>query len=187
MENASKALLMGASILIAVLILSIATRFFNSASQVTKTYDSTMESSQISTFNSNFTKFVGAVMDNTNNEVQQYATIYDVISTSNFAYNYNSKMSLTPEDTASDPALVRVDLANTVGYVIENLQNKSQKYNNLIQVCHYINNTHPNAKNIVTYKIEIKKQNEAGLINHVIFTPIVSAVDGHIMEIGNAT
>lgn len=183
MENASKALMMGASILIAVMILAIATRFFESASSVTKTYDKTMEATQISTFNSNFTKFAGAVINDANAEVQQYATIYDVISTANFAYNYNSQMSLEPENTAADPALVRVDLERFNGsLVIENLQNKSQLFNRLIQECHYINITYPNAQNIVTYRIEIRKQNGAGRINHVVFKPIVSAVDAFIHE-----
>lgn len=187
MENASKALLMGASILIAVLILSIATRFFNSASQVTKTYDSTMEQTQLSTFNSNFTKFVGAVVDNQDpnyKEIQKYATIYDVISTANFAYNHNSQMSLTPENTSEDPALVRVDLKRyNDSYTIENLQNKNRTlYNRLLQECHYINIVHPNAENIVTYEIEIKGHNDAGQINHVIFRPITSAIDSYIHE-----
>lgn len=183
MENASKALLMGASILIAVLILGVATRFFNSASSVTKQYDQTMEATQVSTFNSNFTKFAGAVVNDSNSELQQYATIYDVISTANFAYNYNSQMSLEPENTSADPALVRVDLMTSNGSrIIENLQNKSHIFNRLIQECHYINITYPNAKNIVTYRIEIKSNDASGKINHVVFKPIVSSVDTFIHE-----
>lgn len=183
MENASKALLMGASILIAVLILGIATRFFGSASSVTKQYDKTMEATQISTFNSNFTKFAGAVVNEANNELQQYATIYDVISTANFAYNYNSKISLDPENTSVDPALVRVDLkTSNDSRIIQNLQNKSNIFNRLIQECHYINITYPNAKNIVTYRINIVSNDATGKINHVVFKPVVSSVDSFIHE-----
>lgn len=183
MENASKALMMGASILIAIMILAIATRFFDSAASVTKTYDQTMEATQISTFNSNFTKFAGAVVDDTNTELQQYATIYDVISTANFAYDYNCQMSLEPENTAADPALVRVDLVRFNNSLrIDNLQNKTNIYNRLIQECYYINLTYPNAQNIVTYKIQIAGQNGAGKINHVIFRPTVSSVDSYIHE-----
>ena len=83
MENVSKALLLSASVLLALLIVALGLRLFKSASRVTKAYDSSMSQIQISTFNTNFTKFMGAVTDETNAEKQKYATIYDVISTVN--------------------------------------------------------------------------------------------------------
>ena len=55
MENASKALLIGAGTLIAILILAIATGLFRAASGVAKTYDQTMQSTEITKFNTNFT------------------------------------------------------------------------------------------------------------------------------------
>ncbi len=63
MENASKALLMGAGILIAISLIALAVRMFSSASEVTKSFQSQEEISEIRTFNSNFAKFVGAKID----------------------------------------------------------------------------------------------------------------------------
>lgn len=180
MENASKALLMSASILIAILILVIAVRVFKSASDVSKSYDKTMSSSQVSTFNTNFTKFMGAVIDNSNNELQKYATIYDVISTANFAYDYNCKLVRDPSTTESlnDPGLVKVDLKSKDGAItITNLQIHPEKYNTLLQECHYQNNMYPDSGSIVTYEITINSENAAGRINHVTFTPMQETAD----------
>lgn len=180
MENASKALLMSASILIAILIIAIAIRVFKSASEVTKSYDKTMSSSQVATFNSNFTKFMGAVTDDSNTEVQKYATIYDVISTANFAYDYNCKLVRDPSTTESlnDPGLVKVDLKSQNGSItITNLQIHPEKYNTLLQECHYQNNMYPDSNSIVTYEITINSENAAGRINHVTFTPMQETSD----------
>ena len=46
MENASKALLMAGGVLIAILVLSLATRLFKSAYSVSKTYDDQMHRTQ---------------------------------------------------------------------------------------------------------------------------------------------
>lgn len=176
MENASKALLMAAGVLIAIMLVSIATYLFKSASQVTKTYDKTMEVNEMAIFNANFTKYIGAVRDEAGAEVQKYATIYDVISTANFANNYNMKNSLDPTtpEALADPTLVKVDLKSKDGtIVINNLQNLPQVYSTLMQECYYQNNIYPTANSIVTYDIEINSQNAMGKINHVTFTPSV--------------
>ena len=57
MENVTRALTMGAAVLIAVLIVAFATRIFSSASEVTKSFQSKEEISEINAFNSNFTRF----------------------------------------------------------------------------------------------------------------------------------
>lgn len=181
MENASKALLIAASILIAILILTIATRLFKSASSVTKSYDKRMETVQAATFNANFNKFIGGVLDEHNNEKQKYATIYDVISTANFAYDYNSKQVIDQMtvDTSTNPTLVQVDLQSKDGTVkITDLQKHSKIYDTLIQECHYQNNRFPNANKIITYEIVINHTNSMGRINHVTFIPIVESPDG---------
>lgn len=179
MENVSKALLMSASILIAILVIVIAVRVFKSASDVSKSYDKTMSSSQVSTFNSNFTKFMGAVIDG-NTEVQKYATIYDVISTANFAYDYNCKLVRDPTTAESlkDPGLVRVDLKSQDGSIkITDLQIHQEKYNTLLQECHYLHKTYPDSSSIVTYEITEIRENAAGRINHVTFIPMQETTD----------
>lgn len=79
MENASKALLIGAGILVAMLILFIAVRMFSSASKVTEAYQSKEVSSEVATFNANFTRFIGAVVKDDELTNQNYAKIHDLV------------------------------------------------------------------------------------------------------------
>ena len=112
MENASKALLIGAGTLIAILILAIATGLFRAASGVAKTYDQTMQSTEITKFNTNFTKYLDAgVKDESGNTKRESANIYDVISLSNFAKDYNNNFS---EETVNNnsKAIVHIDIKN---------------------------------------------------------------------------
>ena len=173
MENASKAFLMAASVLIAVLIIYLATRLFSSAAGVVKSYDETMKTSVITSFNANFTKFAGAVLDESDNEKQQYATIYDVISTANFAYDYNAKNFVDPKnpEDPNDPVLIHVNLttSDNVTGIIKDLQNREDLHYYLVQNCHYANNARPNAKNVISYEIKINSQDANGRINNVTF------------------
>lgn len=175
MENASKALLMGASVIVAILIIFLATRLFRAAFGVANSYDKAMETSEISAFNTNFTKYAGAVVNESSGTEQKYATIYDVISTANFAYDYNSKNIVNPKspENPNDPIILHVNLQTSDGnFIIKDLQNHDELYYNLIQKCHYIDNANPTSQNIVTYEITINSYNATGKINEVTFRPI---------------
>lgn len=173
MENISKALLISTGTLIAILIIAIATRIFNSASQVSKTYYSKQEIEQTNVFNSNFTKYVGAVRDeSTGQEKQKLATIYDIVSVANFAKDYNSDYDATGPD---DPRILKVNIKSAQtnpGGIQENIQDlTAEKYNILTSKCYYINNNMPNSNSIITFEIEVE-YNAAGRINKVTFYPI---------------
>lgn len=176
MENASKALLMSAGTLIAILILALMNRLFGSASQVTKSYDDSMQVASITQFNTNFTKYLDAGVGYnglTNQVTRQNANIYDVISLANFAKNYNNNFSQETNDN-NDPAIVKVDLKNIgeTAPIITNLQNYSKSAQDyLISNCYYANNASPNAKYVITFKIKIESSNDTGRINHVSFIP----------------
>ncbi len=176
MENASKALLMGAGVLLAVLIIFIAVRLFSSASQVTESYQSKTDSTEIATFNANFTRFVGATFDENGNEKEQtYAKIHDIISVANFAWNYNNKVLMNPMDPTNldDPRIIHVNLKLSDGTeLIEDLQNYNQSaYYLLMEKGYYVSNDNPNGKNVVTYQIDIKNYNAEGRINEMDFYP----------------
>lgn len=174
MENASKALLVGAGILLAILIISLATGLFRSASGVAKTYDQTMQSTEITKFNTNFTKYLDAgVKDASGNTKRESANIYDVISLANFAKDYNNNFS---EDALDENAkvLVHIDIKNVNESDpkitdVQNFSKKAQDY--LISKCYYQSNTSPNAKSIITFKIKIEENNETGRIIHASFIP----------------
>lgn len=74
MENASKALLIAAGVLVGVLLLSLMVTLFVSASSLSKTYDENKNAEAIQQFNANFTKYLG-----------QDLTIHQVVTICNFA------------------------------------------------------------------------------------------------------
>lgn len=74
MENASKALLMAASVLIGIILISLMVIMFMNSGNVSSSYDKTISQEEISVFNSNFTKYVGRNL-----------TIHEVKSIINFA------------------------------------------------------------------------------------------------------
>jgi len=59
MENASKALLIAASVLIVILLIAVGMKIFNSTSGTTDNVETTMNATQIATFNSKFTAYSG--------------------------------------------------------------------------------------------------------------------------------
>ena len=176
MENASKALLIGAGTLVAMLILFIAVRMFSSASQVTEAYQSKEVSSEVATFNANFTRFIGAVVKDDELTNQNYAKIHDLVSVANFAWNYNNKMvmnPLNPEDP-NDQRIVHVNLKLNGDRApqLNDLQNYNQEaYYLLIENGYYMSKDYPNAKNTIDYKIEIVSYNAENRINNMNFYP----------------
>lgn len=81
MENASKALLMAAGVLIGILILSLMVTLFLSAREVSSRYDQVKTTEEVEQFNANFTKYVG-----------KNITIHQVLTISNFATKENNKI-----------------------------------------------------------------------------------------------
>lgn len=81
MENASKALLMAASILIGILILSLIVTLFASARDVSSSYENEKKAEAVQRFNANFTKYLG-----------QNLTIHQVVTICNFADINNNKV-----------------------------------------------------------------------------------------------
>lgn len=59
MENATKALLMAGGILLSILIVTLAASMFGSTNSLTDQYSKSLSQEEITTFNSNFTKYLG--------------------------------------------------------------------------------------------------------------------------------
>ena len=74
MENASKALLMAAGVLIAILIISVMIVLFQHMGNVSSSYDKRISEEDITAFNSNFTKYLNKKL-----------TIHEVVTICNFA------------------------------------------------------------------------------------------------------
>lgn len=88
MENISKALIIAAELLIAVMVLSLLVYFFKGSSDFSRSYQSIKDNEEIDQFNKNFEKYT--VANKTYN-------IRDVVTVINFARNYNSKQR-NPEE-----------------------------------------------------------------------------------------
>lgn len=81
MENASKALIMAAGILIGVLILSLALYLYITFSESVNNTRATITTQQLSQFNSEYTVFTG----------RKNITIYEIISIANKAHENNER------------------------------------------------------------------------------------------------
>ena len=89
MENASKALLMAAAILISVIILSLGVYLFVYLSDYARGVNDDVRSNQISQFNSQFLSYEGKEL-----------TFFDVITIANMAKDYNESNELKSNDLA---------------------------------------------------------------------------------------
>ena len=76
MENASKALIIAGSILIAILLIAFGVHTFNSTRGASEGVETTMNATEISSFNNKFLKYVGT----NKNRGQALALINEVIS-----------------------------------------------------------------------------------------------------------
>ena len=90
MENASKALMMAAGVLIGMLVLTLALFLYSDFSSSISRVQSEREQAQDNQFNTQFTKYIGTDV-----------TIYDIISVINLAKSNNQNYGLTQAD-ASD-------------------------------------------------------------------------------------
>ena len=91
MENASKALLMAASVLIGILVISLAVYLFVSFGSTSAEIHKQNAAQQISQFNSQFTAYE-----------QKKCTIYEVVSIASLARENNSYYELTGPATGKD-------------------------------------------------------------------------------------
>ena len=89
MENASKALLMAAGVLIGVLILSLAVFLFASFGGTSARIHDTVQKNQLAKFNTQFTNY----------ETKESVTIYDIISVANLATENNKENQLQKKNT----------------------------------------------------------------------------------------
>lgn len=144
MENASKALLMAAGVLIGVLILSLAVYLFATFGATSSELHRQNDANRVNEFNTQFTSYEG----------KQDITIYDVITVANLATENNIYYELPKVQAviSIEPSnyYVQVNLKNDKyngpiekGYT-ENNGNSNNDYNDIIfNDTNKINNTNP--------------------------------------------
>ena len=127
MENASKALLMAASILIGVVILTLGVYLYTSFSESANNMKKQMEDNQIANFNNQFLLYEG----------KTDLTIYDVYTVANLAIESNKKYELQDEGIK---VVLTAEGINKVN-IIENNEN-SLEYTKFIDNYMYASGEH---------------------------------------------
>lgn len=102
MENASKALLMAAGVILGVMLLSSMIYMFRQGAKVTKSYDERQISRQLELYNSNFEYY-----NKSNN------TIMDIISLANLAFDVNMNSNYDKLNTVQ----VEISIGNKSFYI----------------------------------------------------------------------
>ena len=92
MENASKALIMAAGVLLGIMVLSLAVFLFANFGGTSEQIHQTMEADQLNQFNTQYTKYL------TKGDV----TIYDVISVANLANENNRYYEFKTRQTTGE-------------------------------------------------------------------------------------
>ena len=91
MENASKALIMGAEILIGVMIISIGVFLFNTFGKYSAETAKKMEDTRIAEFNNQFLKYYGTATTNNSKDETIKCTIHEIVGLANLARKINEQ------------------------------------------------------------------------------------------------
>lgn len=100
MENASKALIMAASVLLGVMIISVGVALFQSFGGFSRDITTQIENNKIAEFNSQFLKYYNDTME---------LTAHDVVTLANLAH----KTNIEQEVNENNIAYIKVRLRNT--------------------------------------------------------------------------
>ena len=120
MENATKALIMAAAILISVVIISLGLYLAITLSNYSSQIDEDNRRNQIAQFNSQFLKYQGS----------ENNTIYDILTVANLAKQNNDNYELTSRDANQNTLYIRVNVIKENGTRIIDFQNNALEFAN---------------------------------------------------------
>lgn len=115
MENATKALIMAATILISVVLMSLGTYLFITFSNYSTGVNEEVRTNQIAQFNSQFLKYQG-----------QDVTIYDIITVANLAKENNENYDLKVSDANKNTLYIAIEVQGVNSH-FENIANEFLK------------------------------------------------------------
>ena len=120
MENAVKALIMVAALIIGVLVIGLLVYLFRIGGNVASNYEQSMSEGEISSFNAKFESYMTKMIVNTNTDgtyknifVQHSNNVNDVVSVINLAYDVNAKLK---SDNSADGIAIEVKVSNSEKY-----------------------------------------------------------------------
>lgn len=165
MENASKALIMAAGILIGVAILSLAVYLFVSFGSASAEIHEQSDANKINEFNTQFTSYVG----------KENITIYDVITVANLATENNIKYEYDEQRANGKNSYISVYLKQGTGTlkdIAKGTETKSSdrahEYNNIMQAD--INSISGSSQELAKYDCAVDISKTTGLVYKVTFS-----------------
>ena len=145
MENASRALLMAASVLLAVMIISVGVALFKSFGNSGKEIVSEIERARIAEFNNQFLKYYEAYDKKAENAQTVGITAHDIVTMANLAKKNNEEYQVADQSGYNENTFyIQIDVKNIknfekqseqklIEFLQENNLSKFTAYNNLIK------------------------------------------------------
>lgn len=166
MENASKALIMAAEVLIGVMIISIGVYLFNVFSRYSAENTKKIEDTQIAEFNNQFLKFYGGRTNNEGKQEEIKCTIHDIVSLVNLAKENNMQYELTDETGYSNNTrYIQIDIKNN-----KNIEKRENTY--LVDLIK-ANSLNSDGNTTKYYKCTVCNINtNTQRVNHMVFVEI---------------
>lgn len=164
MENASKALLMAATILISVMLVSLATYLFATFGNYSKNINDNINQKTKQEFNAQFTKYETS-------ETGESCTVYDIVTIINLAKNCNDQYEEYQIGRIND---FRND-SNSYIYVTiigENTINEATNTSNLNDFISRHNTTTTDGEYKDKYNCTVNISNQTGLVKSITFTKL---------------
>lgn len=167
MENASRALLMAATVLISVMVISLGTYLFTTFGTYSKNINKNLSAKQTQEFNAQFTKYEGG----------DPCTVYDIVTIINLAQNSNNqyeeyyKLNNRPRDFRNNSnTYIYVDIKdiNINELSPEPNLNEFISSNNKTKVINDGNDNKIVYENLYTCTVNIS--NETGIVKAITFT-----------------
>lgn len=160
MENASKALIMAAGVLIGILVLSLGVYLFASFGNTSVQIQAENEANELNKFNSQFTVYQG----------RKDLTIYDILTVANYASENNKNYNLDSRNRGDQSTFyigVKLD-----GKYIEELNTKDQtnKIENFINRLEVNNETELKNRLYECKKNNVKISQITGRVYEIVFT-----------------
>ena len=123
MENATRALLIAAGVLIGIMILSLGVSLYVSLGSYVDSTKEQLELNEISKFNTQFLKYNNTILDESGNEVPSFTLrIQDVVTAANIAYENNKNLGDINGEANENNLYVAVNVKYNGSQQLNNIQ-----------------------------------------------------------------
>lgn len=123
MENATKALLIAAGVLIGIMVISLGVSLYVSLGSYVDSTKEQLELNEISKFNTQFLKYNNTILDESGNEVPSFTLrIQDVVTAANIAYENNKNLGDINGEANENNLYVAVNVKYNGSQQLNNIQ-----------------------------------------------------------------